>query len=92
MVSSLWKVDDDATAALMGLFYRNLWVERKPPLEALRSAQLYLLHNPDSVRALARLRGDSFLVGDLPALKPGAGGRRASPYVWAGFVLSGSGR
>src|SRR5262249_45406513 len=93
VVSSLWEVDDDATCALMGLFYRNLWVDRKEPLEALRSAQLYLLRNPGAVRTLARRRGDSFLEGDLPPVKaPAHGGRRASPYLWAGFVLSGTGR
>ena len=93
VVSSLWKVDDDATAALMGLFYRYLWLENKPPIEALRQAQLYLLRNPASLPALARRRGPSFLEDDLPAVKaPAPGARRASPYLCAGFVLSGTGR
>src|SRR5262249_15376714 len=35
VIASLWKVDDDATSALMGLFYRHLWAQRMPPLEAL---------------------------------------------------------
>jgi CHAT domain-containing protein len=37
---SLWKVDDQATAVLMGRFYQKLIVERRTPAAALREAQL----------------------------------------------------
>jgi hypothetical protein len=36
VVASLWKVDDLATAALMGEFYHQLWQQKQPPIEALR--------------------------------------------------------
>ncbi len=94
VVASLWKVDDDATAAVMGLFYRNLWVEKLSPLEALRQAQLALYRNPGAVARLAGRRGADFAERDLPEVtaRPAAKGKRAQTSLWAAFVLSGTGR
>lgn len=41
--TSLWKVDDAATAALMENFYREMLREGKSPAAALRAAQLNML-------------------------------------------------
>jgi CHAT domain-containing protein len=91
VVASLWKVDDEATAALMGLFYHYLWEEKRPPLEALRQAQLTLYNHPERIPALARERGPDFeKAARLPATPQAAG--RASARLWAGFLLSGAGR
>jgi CHAT domain-containing protein len=94
VVASLWRVDDDATAALMGVFYRKLWQEKLSPLEALRQAQIYLYRNPSAIPALAKRRGDLFAEVDLPkeTIKPGAKSKHALTSQWAAFVLSGTGR
>jgi CHAT domain-containing protein/tetratricopeptide (TPR) repeat protein len=43
MVCALWKVDDEATAALMAAFYDHLWRAGLAPPDALRAAQLELI-------------------------------------------------
>ena len=47
VIASLWKVDDQATAAPMTIFYDRLWKQGKPPIEALREAQLRAYRDPD---------------------------------------------
>jgi CHAT domain-containing protein len=45
LLVSLWKVDDDATAALMSRFYDGLLREKLTPAQALRAAQNHLRTN-----------------------------------------------
>jgi len=45
VMSSLWRVQDRATAELMTRFYRALLTSHLPPPAALRSAQLSMLHD-----------------------------------------------
>jgi CHAT domain-containing protein len=107
VVASLWKVDDLATAALMTIFYDRLWRQGKPPIEALREAQLALYHQPELVEKLAKAHGtadlDRVLRGgpdfdklvQLPKAGSGSAGsslRHAPVRQWAAFVLSGLGR
>lgn len=40
VVASLWKVEDSATAELMGHFYREMLIEGTPPAAALRAAKI----------------------------------------------------
>jgi CHAT domain-containing protein len=97
VVASLWKVDDQATAALMALFYDKLWRQKEPAIKALHEAQLTLFHHPERIAALAKERGPNFdKVVRLPVKpdqnkKPSPKGKAATK-LWAGFVLSGWGQ
>jgi CHAT domain-containing protein len=83
VVASLWKVEDDATRALMTEFYRNLWQKGLGAAEALRQAQITLRIRFDPVarkrRGLEPLNGPEDKRG-VPA------------YDWAAFSLSGDWR
>jgi CHAT domain-containing protein len=46
VVSSLWKVDDEAASVLMKLFYENMLRKGMTPAEALRAAQNTVRQNP----------------------------------------------
>jgi CHAT domain-containing protein len=94
VVASLWKVPDRPTAALMALFYRNLWDKELPPVEALRQAQLEIYRHPEKIAELAEgFRGKFVEVAgtEEAAVKAGADGK-AHPRLWAAFTLSGPGR
>jgi CHAT domain-containing protein/Tfp pilus assembly protein PilF len=97
VVGSLWKVDDEATAALMTQFYHELRVKKRTPLEALREAQLTLYRHPERIPALAGSRGkiakdDAVKQGSAPPeVKPGEAAKTTPVKLWAAFVLSGRG-
>lgn len=76
VVASLWKVDDDATDLLMELFYRNLWEERMPPLEALRQAQLAVYRHPERIEQAASRGRPS---GSTASASPVASGPTRGP-------------
>ena len=108
VIACLWSVPDESTAALMAVFYEELFRHHKPPLEALRSAQLWVYRNPGRIaeraeRGAPRLDKARRLHGTTAASESegesrhseraaGAADRRAAVKDWGGFVLSGPGR
>jgi len=96
VVASLWKVSDSATAALMAKFYYELWVKKRPPIEALREAQLTIYRHPERIPALAGERGkpDQAKTVELK-IEPRASAvadKRTPTKLWAAFMLSGVGK
>jgi CHAT domain-containing protein len=103
VIASLWKVNDAATGLLMARFYHELWVNSKPPAEALRRAQLFIYRSPDLVEewskklpkwdeirsapAVHETRLDEVLKQDLASARKD----RTPTFLWAAFVLSGPG-
>ena len=92
VVASLWKVDDAATAALIAKFYHELWVAKKPPVEAAREARLTVYRPPELIPDLTG-EGRAVRVRQAAAL-PAEVKRQATAdtRLWAAFVLSGVGR
>jgi CHAT domain-containing protein len=90
VVSSLWKVEDASTAALMAGFYKNLKTMTK--VEALRQAQLQLIRAETPTDLLTRRGVES--VGPNPqSLPPDPVSVSTShPYFWAPFILVGDGK
>ncbi|MFO0877721.1 MAG: CHAT domain-containing tetratricopeptide repeat protein [Gemmataceae bacterium] len=93
VVASLWKVDDEPTAALMSLFYRQLWQAKEPigSAEALRRAQLAMLHNPERIPEWAVGRGPAPKAISASGKVEKVEGKRGHARVWAAFLASGLG-
>ncbi|HWG43951.1 MAG TPA: CHAT domain-containing protein [Gemmataceae bacterium] len=57
VIATLWRVNDAASQALAEEFYRQLWQNKLPTLEALRQAQLALYRDPGRVSQSGQRRG-----------------------------------
>jgi CHAT domain-containing protein len=83
VLATLWDVNDASTAQLMADFYRR-WATTPgiEKVEALRQAQLAMLHNTASLHSVTG-RGTTVVSSTLAATF-------AHPYYWAPFVLIGN--
>jgi CHAT domain-containing protein len=88
-IASLWSVDDEGTVGLMTGFYGALQTS-VTKADALRQAQLRMLHGEVSVR-----NGQIYASNQLPiSLPPSIGkGQDTSlihPYFWSGYTVVGN--
>jgi CHAT domain-containing protein len=78
----------------MAKFYHELWKEKRPPVEALRRAQLFVYRmSPERIEEVTRgpIQLNKALVVEPEESR--RGGRGLAPAkLWAAFVLSGAGR
>jgi CHAT domain-containing protein/tetratricopeptide (TPR) repeat protein len=86
VIASMWKVDDEATRAIMERFYANLWTKNMSTLAALREAQLWMLREGEQA-----LQRDAAARG-LKLTGPVTSSTGRSPFYWGAFVLSGDWR
>ena len=88
VVASLWKIDDDATRAIMREFYAALWRDSPPAgkAQAIRRAQRAMIRGYDpAARSIPR----GIAGFDRPVTRPG---KPLHPYYWAAFTLYGDWR
>ena len=93
VVSTLWSVDDFATALVVSRFYEGLFGAHRPPATALREAQLWL-RDADEAEIAAYASGRAPLRAlrsshRLP-VSPEGSAPFGAPSFWAAFVFSGA--
>jgi CHAT domain-containing protein len=93
VLATLWPVADASTAVIMQEFYRNVGRAEQSKAEALRQAQLALLHGgkagPNSntaERAATRVPRET----SQPVFAGDAKAPYAHPYYWAPLILMGN--
>jgi CHAT domain-containing protein len=89
IVASLWKVNDQSTAELMTLFYKNLKTLSKA--SALRTAQIEMIKGPAGKGIVRGVGGiTATKKAQITAVKESTRTVDGShPYFWAPFVLIG---
>jgi CHAT domain-containing protein/Tfp pilus assembly protein PilF len=88
-MASLWTVDDGGTQTLMSAFYATLLQTDVTKTEALRQAQLTLIHQGNSLQSQPN-RGIT-LIAQNNETEPQTWSRLSHPYYWSPFVLIGNG-
>lgn len=90
VLTSLWKVEDAATAALMAEVCDRMWAAGPSPAgpaRGLRAAQLEMIRGYDRATGTVKSRGlEKVVIAGVPA------GTYLPPAYWAAFVCSGDWR
>jgi|GEM_PF-3231013 len=95
-ITSLWKVDDQATRIFFLEFYRTMWEDGVPPRQALNTTKKWLRNLPQE-SVIERLADHRDVAGRGEVRKrqiidPPAGKcPYSAPYYWAAFVYWGEG-
>jgi CHAT domain-containing protein len=89
VLASLWDVNDASTSKLMSDFYSR-WVKNPAAgkAEALRQAQLALLHASDAAAPSATKQRGPQLEQEEPSTARES--KYSHPFFWAPFVLIGN--
>ncbi|OYQ62508.1 hypothetical protein B9G53_21795, partial [Pseudanabaena sp. SR411] len=85
-IASLWKVSDEGTQALMQKLYESLKQKDMSSSEALRQAQIAMIHSDN--KGMGSDRASIRVVGTLPNA---TSGQFSHPFYWSAFILIGNG-
>ncbi len=88
VMSTLWQVADDSTAALMADFYDGLVDKGLDKARALRHAQLSLIGARESAQRASRANRAMTVIEEADAAVNASA--VAHPYYWAAFILMGN--
>jgi CHAT domain-containing protein len=92
VVASLWPVYDPSTSLLMREFYHRRFKERQNKAQALRNAQITLMHTDGTTGKASQpdARGSAVSADAGPMTAPWPGKGYSHPYYWAPFILMGN--
>jgi CHAT domain-containing protein len=98
VLASLWSIEDASTAQLMQTMYRDRQYQHLNKAEALRRAQLALLHGENSENIFANKpdkRGGTYVeldgkVNESIPFETNPKAPFSHPYYWAAFILMGN--
>jgi CHAT domain-containing protein/tetratricopeptide (TPR) repeat protein len=88
VMSTLWQVADDSTAALMADFYDGLVNKDLDKARALRHAQLNVIRGRESERQAAQTSRAMTIIEETDGAVNAS--PAAHPYYWAAFILMGN--
>ena len=92
VISTLWEVDDFATALIISKFYEGIFQANMPPAAALREAQLWMRDaEATAIDAYASSRAPlRALRGRRSATASKDSAPYSAPSYWAAFVFTGA--